>query len=57
MILRKTPEEIDKMAAAGQILARCHELLRKNAIPAAGLAARRSCVTYQSSICLGSASM
>ena len=33
MILRKTPEEIDKMAAAGQILARCHELLRKKARP------------------------
>jgi methionyl aminopeptidase len=33
MILRKTPEEIDKMAAAGLILARCHELLRKKARP------------------------
>jgi methionyl aminopeptidase len=33
MIVRKTPEEIDKMAAAGQILARCHELLRKKARP------------------------
>jgi methionyl aminopeptidase len=33
VILRKTPEELDKMAAAGQILARCHELLRKKARP------------------------
>ena len=33
MILRKTPEEIDRMAAAGLILARCHELLRKKARP------------------------
>ena len=33
MILRKTAEELDKMAAAGQILARCHELLRKKARP------------------------
>lgn len=31
MILRKTPEEIEKMAAAGRVLARCHELLRKKA--------------------------
>ena len=28
MIIRKTPEEIDKIAAAGEILARCHEMLR-----------------------------
>jgi methionyl aminopeptidase len=33
VILRKTPEEIDQMAAAGLILARCHELLRKKARP------------------------
>ena len=33
MIIRKTPEELDKMAAAGRILARCHELLRKKARP------------------------
>ena len=33
MILRKTPEELDKMAAAGRILARCHEILRRKARP------------------------
>ena len=33
MIHRKTPEEIDKMAAAGRILARCHEILRRKARP------------------------
>ncbi len=33
MILRKTPEEIERMADAGRILARCHELLRKKARP------------------------
>ena len=27
MILRKTPEELDKIAAAGDILVRCHEIL------------------------------
>lgn len=31
MILRKSAEEIDRMAAAGQILARCHRLLRRKA--------------------------
>jgi methionyl aminopeptidase len=29
----KTPEEIDRMAAAGRILARCHEILRSKARP------------------------
>ena len=33
MILRKTPDEIDKMAAAGRILVRCHEILRSKARP------------------------
>jgi methionyl aminopeptidase len=33
VILRKTPEEIDKMAAAGDVLVRCHEVLRKKARP------------------------
>ena len=33
MILRKTPEEIDKMADAGRILVRCHEMLRAKARP------------------------
>jgi methionyl aminopeptidase len=33
MIHRKTPEEIDKIAAAGRILARCHEILRRKARP------------------------
>jgi methionyl aminopeptidase len=33
MILRKTPEELDKMAAAGRILVRCHEILRSKARP------------------------
>ena len=33
MIHRKTPEEIDKMAAAGRVLVRCHEILRKKARP------------------------
>jgi methionyl aminopeptidase len=31
MIIRKTPEEIDQMAAAGAVLARCHGLLRRKA--------------------------
>ena len=31
MIIKKSPEEIDKIAAAGQILARCHALLRSKA--------------------------
>ena len=33
MILRKTPEELDKMAQAGRILARCHAMLRSKARP------------------------
>ena len=33
MILKKSPDEIDKMAAAGKILARCHALLRAKARP------------------------
>jgi methionyl aminopeptidase len=33
VIQRKTPEEIEKMAAAGRILARCHEILRRKARP------------------------
>ena len=33
MILRKTPEELDKIAAAGEILVRCHEILRGKARP------------------------
>ena len=33
MIIRKSPEEIDAIAAAGQILARCHEILRAKARP------------------------
>jgi methionyl aminopeptidase len=33
MIQLKTPEEIDRMAAAGRILARCHEILRGKARP------------------------
>src|SRR3712207_6947240 len=33
MILRKTAEELDKMAQAGRILARCHEILRSKARP------------------------
>ena len=32
-IIRKTPEEIEKMAAAGRILTRCHEMLRRKARP------------------------
>ena len=31
VIVRKSPEEIDKMAAAGRILARCHSMLRAKA--------------------------
>src|SRR6195952_1305101 len=31
MIIRKSPEEIEKMAAAGSVLARCHSLLRRKA--------------------------
>src|SRR5215213_459287 len=33
MILRKTPEELDKIAAAGEILVRCHEILKAKARP------------------------
>ena len=33
MIHRKTPEEIEKMAAAGRVLVRTHEILRKKARP------------------------
>jgi methionyl aminopeptidase len=33
VIHRKTPEEIEKMAAAGSVLVRCHEVLRKKARP------------------------
>ena len=33
MIHRKTAEEIEKMAAAGRVLVRCHEILRKKARP------------------------
>jgi methionyl aminopeptidase len=33
VIVRKSPEEIDKIAAAGKILARCHEVLRSKAKP------------------------
>jgi methionyl aminopeptidase len=33
VIHRKTPEEIEKMAAAGRVLVSCHEILRKKARP------------------------
>jgi methionyl aminopeptidase len=33
VIVRKTPAEIDKMAAAGKVLVRCHEILRSKARP------------------------
>jgi methionyl aminopeptidase len=33
VIQRKTPAEIDQMAAAGSILVRCHEILRRKARP------------------------
>ena len=33
MIVAKTPEQLDKMEAAGQILARCLQMLRKSARP------------------------
>jgi methionyl aminopeptidase len=33
VIIRKTPEEVEKIAAAGQVLARCHRLLRSKARP------------------------
>ena len=32
-IVKKTPEEIEKIAASGQVLARCHRLLRSKARP------------------------
>ncbi len=32
-IIRKTPEEIEKIAASGRILARCHRLMRSKARP------------------------
>jgi methionyl aminopeptidase len=33
MIIRKTPEEIEQIAAAGRILSRCHRLVRAKARP------------------------
>jgi methionyl aminopeptidase len=33
MIVRKSPAEIEKMAAAGRVLARCHQLLARKARP------------------------
>jgi methionyl aminopeptidase len=33
VIVRKTPEEIEAIARAGQVLARCHEMLRRKARP------------------------
>jgi methionyl aminopeptidase len=33
MIIRKTPAELDKIAAAGKVLVRCHEVLRRKARP------------------------
>jgi methionyl aminopeptidase len=33
LIVRKTPEEIESIAAAGRILIRCHEMLRRKARP------------------------
>src|ERR671913_523969 len=33
MIVRKTPEELDRIAAAGEILVRCHEILKAKARP------------------------
>jgi methionyl aminopeptidase len=33
LIQRKTPDEIEMMAAAGRVLARCHEILRRKARP------------------------
>src|SRR5690349_16314881 len=32
-ITPKTPEEVEKMALAGQILARCHKMVKKSARP------------------------
>jgi methionyl aminopeptidase len=33
MIVRKTPDEIERMAAAGQVLVRCHEILQRKVRP------------------------
>jgi methionyl aminopeptidase len=33
MIIRKTPEQVDKMAAAGEILVRCLQMLEAKARP------------------------
>ncbi len=33
MIIRKSPEEIEKMAAAGDVLVRCHRLLESKIRP------------------------
>jgi methionyl aminopeptidase len=33
VIIRKSPEEIEAIAAAGRVLARCHEMLRRKARP------------------------
>ena len=33
MIVKKSPEEIEKIAASGRILSRCHRLLRGKARP------------------------
>jgi methionyl aminopeptidase len=32
-IIRKSPEEIEKMAAAGRVLVRCHDMLRRKSRP------------------------
>jgi methionyl aminopeptidase len=33
MVVKKSPEEIDKMAEAGRVLARCHQLIHEKARP------------------------
>ena len=33
MIVRKSAEELERMAAAGRVVARCHEMLRAKARP------------------------
>src|SRR5215204_5696935 len=33
MVILKTPEEIEKIAASGRVLAKCHRLLRSKARP------------------------
>ncbi len=33
MIIRKTPEQVEKMAAAGAILTRCLQMLQSSARP------------------------